>query len=237
VTRTGFGPAIVLVHGGVGPELTWERQHELGDRWTLVIPKRRGFPGSAPAPHQDFEADARDLSPLLGDGSHLVGFSYGGVGSAILAARDPGRVSSLTLIEAPIYAGAPDDPRVQAIARAGDAFLSGEADERTEREFMANAGIDPGAARGRNAELIREAIEAARGGRSPSEADPDLNAIAGAGVKVMVLSGGHHEGMEALCDGLAARLDARREILRGAGHAVPRAAGFNPLLEDFLLSV
>jgi hypothetical protein len=52
----------------------------------------------------------------------------------------------------------------------------------------------------------------------------------------MVVSGGHHEAIEAVCDGLAERLDARREIVTGAGHAVPRAPGFNQILEDFLLS-
>jgi pimeloyl-ACP methyl ester carboxylesterase len=100
-----------------------------------------------------------------------------------------------------------------------------------------NAGIDPASATGRTRELIQQAIYAARGGRSPSEAKPDLDAIARAGVPTMVVSGGHHNGLEILCDALADRLNARREIIRGAGHAVQRAPGFNRVLEDFLLSV
>jgi pimeloyl-ACP methyl ester carboxylesterase len=171
---------------------------------------------------------------MLGDGAHLVGFSYGGVGTAILAARDPARVTSLTLIESPIYSAAPDHPAVLELARAGDAFLSGKADERTEREFLINAGIDPDATSGRNRELIRQAIDSARGGRSPSEAHVDLDSIKAASVPAMVVSGGHHEAIEAVCDGLADRLDARRETVRGAGHAVPRAPGFNEILEGFL---
>jgi pimeloyl-ACP methyl ester carboxylesterase len=236
VRELGQGARVVLVHGGVGPELTWERQEPLAERWTLVIPKRRGFPGSAPAQRQDFEADADDLAGLLGDGAHLVGFSYGGVGAAILTARAPERVRSLTLIESPIYAAAPNDPAVQAIARAGDAFLAGEADQRTEREFLAAAGIDPSAP-GHHTDLIREAIEAARGGRSPSEAEIDLDAIARSGVPSMVVSGAHQDGIEALCDALAELLGSRREVVPGAGHAVPRAPGFNRALEDFLISV
>ncbi len=165
-----------------------------------------------------------------------MGFSYGGVGAAILAARHPARVISLTLIESPIYSAAPDDPAVEELARAGDAFLSGQADERTEHEFLANAGIDPDAASSGNRDLIRRAIDAARGGRSPSEADVDLDSIKAASVPTMVISGGHHEAIEAVCDGLSQRLDARREIVPGAGHAVPRAPGFNQILEDFLLS-
>jgi hypothetical protein len=50
----------------------------------------------------------------------------------------------------------------------------------------------------------------------------------------MIVSGDHHHGIEVLCDALADRLNARREILPGAGHAVPRAAGFNEILERFL---
>jgi pimeloyl-ACP methyl ester carboxylesterase len=234
VERFGSGQAVLLLHGGAGPELTWERQMELAERWSLIIPTRRGFPRSAPAPRQDFEADAEDAGRLLTKRTHLVGFSYGGLGITLAAERAPELVRSLTLIEVPLYLAAPDDPAVRKIARAGDAFLSGEADELTEREFLANAGIDPEAATGQTAQLIQEAIDAARGGRSPSEARPDLDALAGAGIPVMVVSGGHHDGIEALCDALAQRLGARREIVSGAGHAVPRAPGFNGVLEDFL---
>jgi pimeloyl-ACP methyl ester carboxylesterase len=201
-----------------------------------VVPVRRGFRGGPPAERQDFERDADDLAPLLAGGGHLVGFSYGGVGAALLAGRNPALVRSLTLIEAPIYKTAPDHPRVREIIVSGDAVLAGEADEETERRFLINAGMDPGLLTGRQRGLIQESIDASRGGRSPSEADPDLDAIARAGIPVMVVSGGHHDGIEMLCDGLASRLNARREIVRGAGHAVPRAPLFNDLLEDFLLS-
>jgi pimeloyl-ACP methyl ester carboxylesterase len=234
VERLGSGPAVMLVHGGAGPELTWERQRELAERWSLVIPTRRGFPRSAPAPRQDFEADAEDVRGLLAKRTHLVGFSYGGLGVTLAAERQTEMVRSLTLIETPLYLAAPDDPAVRAIADAGDAFLAGEADEVTEREFLANAGIDPHSARGQAAALIREAIDAARGGRSPSEARPDLDALAATGLPVMVVSGGHHVGIEVICDALAERLNARREVVPGAGHAVPRAPGFNEVLESFL---
>jgi hypothetical protein len=138
------------------------------------------------------------------------------------------------LVESPIYKSAPDHPAVREIISSGDAVLASTADEETERGFLANAGMDTASMTGRHRELIQQAIDAARGGRSPSEADPDLDAIAGAGVPVMVVSGGHHDGIELICDGLAARLNGRREIVPGAAHAVPRAPGFNDVLEDFL---
>jgi pimeloyl-ACP methyl ester carboxylesterase len=223
------------VHGGLGPELTWERQRSLGERWDLVVPTRRGFPGGPDGPRQDFDRDAEDLSRLVGDGAHLVGFSYGGLGSSVLAGREPGRVRSLTLVEVPLYLVAPDDPDIEELARAGDAFLEGDADPEAEVEFLANAGLGPDAP-SEHAEEIERATEAARGGRSPREASPDLDAIVEAGIPVLVVSGEHHRGIETLCDALAERLQARRETLPGAGHAVPRAPGFNELLEDFLRS-
>jgi pimeloyl-ACP methyl ester carboxylesterase len=234
VERLGSGPALLLLHGGAGPELTWERQRELAERWSLVIPTRRGFPRSAPAERQDFEADAEDIRRLLTKRTHLVGFSYGGLGVTLAAEWEPELVRSLTLIETPLYMAAPNDPAVREIEDAGNAFLAGDADESTERRFLATAGIDPEASSGQTGHLVSEAIEAARGGRSPSEAQPDLDAIAAAGIPAMVVSGGHNDGIEVLCDALAERLQARREIVPGAGHAVPRTPGFNDVLESFL---
>lgn len=235
VRRLGDGPPVVLVHGGVGPALTWERAEALADSWTLAIPARRGFRPSPPTDRQDFERDAADIAPLLAGGAHLVGFSYGGVSSALIAQSDPGRVRSLTLIEPPIYAAAPRDPEVARLARVGDAFLAGEGSPEEDEEFIRRAGIDPDAAGGRREE-IAEAVAAARGGRPPTEAEIDLDRIAAAAIPAMVVSGDHHPAIERICDGLAERLRARREVVRGAGHAVPRAPGFNRLLDGFLAS-
>jgi pimeloyl-ACP methyl ester carboxylesterase len=55
-----------------------------------------------------------------------------------------------------------------------------------------------------------------------------------AGIPMMVVSGGHDEGVEARCDALARRLHARREVVPAEGEEVPRAPGFNDVLEDFL---
>lgn len=72
--------------------------------------------------------------------------------------------------------------------------------------------------------------------RPASEAEPDLAAIAAAGVPSLVLSGDHGSTLEAAWDSVAERLGAQRDRLPGAGHAVQRAPEFNRRLERFLFA-
>ena len=174
VERFGSGPAILLLHGGSGPELTWDRQMELAQRWSLIIPTRRGFAPSAAAPG-DLEADAEDVDRLLTKRTHLVGIAYGGLVAALAAQRNPQAVRSLTLIEAP-------------------------------------------------PEFAQEPLL-------------DLDALARAGIPVMVVSSGRQKDVEASSDAVAKRLRARRELVSGEDgedEVVSRAPGFNEVLEDFL---
>jgi pimeloyl-ACP methyl ester carboxylesterase len=232
VRRLGSGPELVLVHGGAGPELTWERQEELSGRFSLVIPWRRGYPPNPPVERQDFEADADDLLALAGTGSHLVGFSYGGLGAAIAAERAPERFRSLTLIEAPLWFAGAGDPEVERLVElAGRFAAAADAGEAPPREFLDLAGMGPGSPRA--AAEAERAIEIARGMRSPAEARADLGAI-GQAMPSLVVSGDHSAGIERLSDALSAGLGAERAVLRGAAHAVPRAAGFNRRLGEFV---
>jgi pimeloyl-ACP methyl ester carboxylesterase len=116
VTRAGSGPEVLLVHGGASPKTTWSALAPLSERWTLVHPHRRGYPPSPEARH-DFDVDAADLTPLIDSRPHVVSHSYGVLGTLIAAARRPGQVRSLTLIEPPLYHLAPGDPEVDRLAR------------------------------------------------------------------------------------------------------------------------
>ena len=191
VRRVGSGPPLILVHGGAGPALTWELQEPLAERWTLIVPARRGYPPSPPAERQDFESDADDLTEILTrEGSaHLVGFSYGAVSATIAAAWRPDQ------------GGVHGRGRPRRVAQLA---------ERARVERIA------------------------RDLRFPGEAEPDAQAIAGANVPCLVVSGDHQPGLEALCDAVARRLRASRERVAGAGHAAQRAPGFNDRLERFL---
>src|SRR5438132_1704066 len=74
VTSLGAGPTVVLVHGGVvDGKTTWRAQLALAERWTLVVPDRPGFAQSSDVEHVGFEADARLVAELLGEGAHLAG--------------------------------------------------------------------------------------------------------------------------------------------------------------------
>ena len=182
-------------------------------------------------------ADAEDLEELLGAGpAHGVGFSYGGLGLAVAAGRNPGLLRSMTLIEVPLFELADlEDPRVQELVALAGAYTD-EADESHEEArtaFEALAGMGGPLTADQHAELER-VRELARGLRPPAQAHPDYAAIVRAGVPVLVVSGGHEPGLEKLCDAIAERLHARREVLPGAGHAAQRTPGFNQLLVDFI---
>jgi pimeloyl-ACP methyl ester carboxylesterase len=225
----------VLVHGGLPARVTWASQSALADRWSLIVPSRRGFPPSPAAPRQDFLADADDLAELIAEvpgAVHLVGFSYGGLGAFFAAERLPQRVRSLTLIEVPLWSAAEDDESVRRLVALADRFPASADDAEAEREFLAVAGVDRNMLAGE--EDVRQAIELARRLRSPREAKPRWDAITDAGIPALVVSGGHHVGLERLCDAIATRLAAQQARLRGAGHAVQRAPGFNTMLEEFL---
>ena len=234
VRTLGEGEPLLLVHGGVGPRSTWGAQEALAERRRLLIPSRRGFAGSPPAERQDFDVDADDLIELLrSERPHAVAHSYGGVGLLVAAGRAPEHVRSLTLLEPPLFGVALDHPGVAALAELSSAYLGGEAPEEEAAAFERMAGLGDTAADALGEELD-EARRLARGTRPPTKADPDLTAINVAGVPALIVSGGHHPALEAVCDALAGRLSAHRERLEGAGHAVHRAPGFNELLERFL---
>ncbi len=237
VTRTGTGPEVLLVHGGASAATTWSGLERLSERWTLACAHRRGYPPSPPPldGRQDFEVDAADLAPLLDDRPHLVAHSYGAVGAVIAAARRPGRVRSLTLLEPAIFEPA-DDPEVGRFRSIGNSVLAHglETDPATLREFLTIAGAPIGDD-GPLPEEVKRGVRRAQGSRPPGEACLPLHALAEAGIPTLVASGDHVPVIERMCDAVAAALNARRVITPGAGHFVAAAPEFPASLERFLL--
>jgi pimeloyl-ACP methyl ester carboxylesterase len=209
-------------------------QSPLAERWQLVIPSRRGFGRSPPAVRQDFENDAADLVPLLSPAAHLVGFSYGGLGALIAAGRRPDLVTSLTIVETPLFSIASGDAGIDDFERLSNAFLADGLDAPAEvlERFLPAAAL-PAPTSGPLPADVEAEIRLARGGRRPGEARPDLDAIRRATVPVLLVSGDHLPEIERLCDLIAEALGGERAVIAGRGHAIPRAEGFNDRVEAF----
>jgi len=229
---------VVLVHGSVGNgEATWAPLRPLAEQFELVVPNRGGYPPNPPLERIDFEEQAVELEPLLGDGAHLVGHSYGGVISMLLAARRPQAVLSLTVNEPPAFRVAQGNPDVDRLVSDLEAFFAAGPYEPAEylRGFLAIVGSamrlpDP------LPPELEQGARAAMAERPAWEAHVPLGELAAAPFPKLVVSGAHSAAFDAVCDVLEERLGAERAVLPGAGHSLPRAPGYAERLEAFLSS-
>jgi pimeloyl-ACP methyl ester carboxylesterase len=238
VERLGEGPPVLFIHGSVvDAGLTFRKQRELAERWTLILPNRPGFGSSPPLERLDFEAEAPLLAELLGDGAHLVGHSYGGVIALLIAAQRPEAVRSLTVSEPGCLRVAAGVPVVDEMIRNGELLFS-DPDSVPSEVFLRYFRSGAGSARETPAELPEElarGVELLKRERPSWEAEIPLERIAAAGVPALVISGGHSEAFEAVCDALADRLGCERAVIRGRDHTVPSTGEpYNRALERHL---
>ena len=235
------GVPVLLVHGSVtNGEMTWGQQRPLARRYRLYVMDRRGYHPNPPAEREDFEVDSRDVVELLGangaGGMHLVGHSYGGVISLLAAARRPGLVRSLTVIEPPAFGVAADDPRVRAfIDGTVEYWTNGPRDpEAFLRGFLEIAGSSTSPP----TPLPPPMLQAARllmAERSPAEARIPLDELRRAPFPKLVVSGAHSPVFDRVCDVLEEALSAERAVISGARHSVQRTgAPFNDRLQTFI---
>jgi hypothetical protein len=61
-----------------------------------------------------------------------------------------------------------------------------------------------------------------------------MDELASAPFPKLVVSGGHNDGFEAICDELAGRIGASRSVVQGAGHEIQFTG---PLLNELLLDL
>lgn len=107
VSEYGHGRDVVLVHGSGSDHRTWQAQQERWrDAFHLIVYSRRfHWPNDPIEPGgvyalDEHVADLRDLIDEFAPGPvTLIGHSYGGVVSLLLAARHPGLVERLVLSE------------------------------------------------------------------------------------------------------------------------------------------
>jgi pimeloyl-ACP methyl ester carboxylesterase len=239
VESIGSGPRVVLIHGSVtNARWLWTKQRALSDSFTLVLPNRSGYPPHPPLEHIDFDQQAEELAPLLDEGTHLVGFSYGGIVALLAAERRLDSLKSLTVIEPPAVGlcRGQDVPAVDQLAfELFKLFWSAPKDDRVFVEaFMPLLGgkltlpraVPPDIAQG---------VRALRVERPPWDAHFALDELKAAPFPKLVISGGHNPALEAICDVLEEQLGAERAVVAADGHNIPQVgAGFNEVLVSFL---
>ena len=240
VERIGEGPPVLFIHGSVvGASLTWRRQRELAERWSLILPNRPGFGKSTPLEHNDFEVEAPMFAELLGDGAHLVGHSYGGVIALLVAARRPDAVRSLTVSEPGSLRLAEGVPEVDEMIANGERLFR-DPEAIPSDDFLRMFRWGAGSAHTTPDELTYElarGVELLKSERLSWHADVPLDRLAAADFPVLVVSGDHSPAFEAVCDSLAESLSAERAVIPGRGHTVPSTgAPYNERLESFLLA-
>jgi len=224
VETWGDGAPVLLVHGSlaIGTE-EWEAQRPLADEgFRLVVFDRRGYGGSAGAAGEDYLRDADDIADLMGDGAHLVGHSYGGLGALFAAARRPDATRSLVVLEPPVLTLGRDSAAAQSLT--ADVRQMWEQDGLSDEEwvvrFLKAVGSDPDEFPPEFLATAVPVVPVLRGGRPVFEAPLPLAELAAASFPKLVVSGGHNAGFEAICDDLAERIGASRTVIAGAGHEI-----------------
>jgi pimeloyl-ACP methyl ester carboxylesterase len=234
IETVGRGPRLVLLHGSTRPGwATWGAQKPLADRFTLVVPIRSGYPPNPPLERIDFEDQADELLGVLEPGDHLVAHSYGAVVSLLAAPHAP--LASLTVAEPPAFDVARGNNAVEEfLARFAEGVPT---DPREYLEFFAPLVGSDLQIPNPLPPLLEASARAAVAERSAHEAAVPLDELAATIFPKLVVWGGHSAAFDAVCDVLERRLRARRAVLPGKAHSIPRLGEpFNELVAAFAMS-
>jgi pimeloyl-ACP methyl ester carboxylesterase len=233
----GTRTPVVPVHGSLATGVEeWEAQRPLADEgFRLLVLDRRGYGRSPAAEGEDFVRDAEDIAEVMGDGAHLVGHSYGGLGVLFAAARRPEATRSLTILEAPAFTLGQHDPAAQALAdEVRQMWDQDLPDEDWVVRFLKAVGSDPDEFPPEFLASALPLVPVFRRGRPFWGADLPLAEVASARFPKLVVSGGHSAGFDAVCDDLAERIGASRLVVEGAGHEIQFTG---PPLNEALLAL
>ena len=224
VDTWGNGTPVVLVHGSLATGVEeWQAQRPLADEgYRLLVLDRRGYGQSPVAEGEDFLRDGEDIAELMGDGAHLVGHSYGGVGVLFAAARRPEATLSVALLEPGAFGLGQHHPAARAMVDEirrlwWDRDLP---DTEWVVAFLKAVGSDPDAFPPEFLAAAVPLVPVLRRGRPIWESELPIGALSSASFPKLVVSGGHNAGFDAICDDLAERIRASRLVVAGAGHEI-----------------
>lgn len=223
VRAYGTGTPVVLVHGSLATgEDEWQAQQPLAEEgFRLLVPDRRGYGQSPFAEGEDYLVDAEDIVDLMGEGAHLVGHSYGGLGVLFAAARRPDATRSVALLEPAAFGLGQQHEAAQALGNEVRFLWNRDLPDANWLVcFLKAVGSDPD---NLPPELITAAlplVPVTRRGRTAWDAELPLTDLSNASFPKLVVSGGHSAGFDAICDDLAERMGASRAVAAGAGHEV-----------------
>lgn len=223
------------MHGSVtGAHASWADLRRQAHGWTLVAPNRCGYHPRTPASREDFRTDAADIAQLCGQPVHLVGHSYGAIVALLAAARTPGTIKSLILIEPPPLPSVHGIREVRDWVRQMTALRTAGPLEPAEflTAFMHLVGGPAEAAD--FSDQLPVQVELLRSSVPAWTADPPWRLLSASRIPALVVSGGHSAVFEAAADDVAERMAGVRLVLAGAGHFVQRHPRFAGMLTGFL---
>lgn len=250
----GKGPALVLLHGGMGDMASWPAQlAEFGGRFrTIAYSRRYSHPNRnrlrvVADPAAADVADLREFLREVGVGrAHLVGTSWGALVALRFAIEAPAQVHSLVLSEPPVHAWLPEIAGGEAVYRhfvrdvwmpAANRFRAGrslEAMRILAHAFgMKKGSVEANASSLRNAMAMKALVLAPHPFRKMDRA-----AVAGLRTPTLIVAGEHSDEVHALGTmQLTCMMGAAtRAVIPSAGHRAPteNPAAFNREVAAFL---
>lgn len=125
VRESGYGPAMILVHGTGADGSTWDGVLPgLAKNHRVIDYDRRGYRGSPHSAVIDYRVHGRDLEALIeglaAGPAVLVGWSSGGTVCLDLASRRPDLVAHVIVMESPVHGirnGTPELFKTVALVR------------------------------------------------------------------------------------------------------------------------
>lgn len=250
------GPKVLLIHGGVqgglggGPATFREQEPLAQEGFRLLVADRPGFGQSPSRGADDMEADAIWASARLGDGTHLIGHSFGGAVALLAAARRPSAVRSLTLIEPALIPLLPGSRALRTnkaarsdFLRMGEAWLAAQTPAEYGVTLAHDLGVlsgaasdggtrdlDPQTAQRLGCALLQARLASACAMRRAAQA------VAKAGIPVLIVTGGWSPTFDAVGEVSAEMTHGQHVVVKSPNHFVQLMNGkdFNEAAAKFM---